>query len=94
MASFLGDIGDILTGGLQSALDLEIAERLSALDPPGTMETAPPPRGETDRGIRTDDGRTIRAGASDYLAQLQQVPPLVWVGIAGGALLLVVLLRR
>lgn len=94
MASFLGEIGDILTGGLQTALDLEIAERLARLDAPSTAPTAPPPRGDTDRGIATEDGRVIRAGEpSGLLAQLQQSPMLVYA-VLGGALLLVVLLRR
>lgn len=95
MSSFLGEIGDILTGGLQSALDLEIAERLGALDPPGTMQTAPPPRGETDRGLRTNDGRTIRVGEPGYfISQVEQVPPLVWAGLAVGLVLVFVVLRR
>lgn len=89
---FLGQIGDILTGGLQTALDLEIAERLGELNGPSAPSE---PRGSTDSGIRTDDGRVIRAGEpSGFVHQLAVVPPLVWAAIAGGVVLLFAALRR
>lgn len=90
---FLGQIGDILTGGLQSALDLEIAERLGELNGAGQSGA---PRGEVDRGIRTDDGRVIRAGQpSTFSQQLASVPPaVVWIAAGVGLVVVLVLLRR
>lgn len=90
--SFLGEIGDILTGGLQSALDLEIAERLGELNGAGQSGA---PRGEVDRGMRTDDGRVIRAGQPSSLSQqLASVPPAVWIAAGVGLVVVFALLRR
>lgn len=88
---FLGDLGNILTGGLQSALDLEIAERIGRITATGQPDS---PRGDTDRGIRTDDGRVIRAGQSSFAAQVAAVPPVVWIGAVASLVALVLLLRR
>lgn len=95
MSSFLGEIGDILTGGLQSAIDLEVSERLEAINRPSPTVVAPPPRGGPDRAIRTEDGRTIRAGEPGYfLSQVEQVPPLLWASLAVSVVLIFVALRR
>jgi len=86
-SSFLGDFGDILKGGLGGAIDVELEKRRAEFENPTLY------RGDTDRGISTDDGRVIRVGT--FPRSLSEVSP-VMIAAAGLALvvLVVVLLRR
>lgn len=87
-SSWLGDLGDILKGGLEAALDLEIEERRREIENP------PLPRGDTTGARRADSGRLIRTGSvSDFFAASVAGVP-VWVLAAGAVVGLVLLLRR
>lgn len=58
-STFLGRIGGILTGGLESAVQIGVQERINDLFGFGDEETLPV--GDTDRAIQTEQG-TVRVG--------------------------------
>lgn len=85
--SWLGDLGDILKGGLQDALDLEVDKRRKAIE-------NPLPSGDTDRGTKADSGRLVRTGSvfDFFTASVVGVP--VWTLAAAALVGVVLLLRR